>query len=350
MGLVLLADMDAFYASCELLRHPELRGRPFIVGTADDANKTRGVVETCSYEAKRLGVHSAMAVAAAMKIDGSIAYLQADHSYYEEVSADVMGLLRGYGFRAEVISVDEAALDLGDMTAANAEELGRRIKSDIANKIGIPCTVGISTGKVFAKIVCDSAKPNGLMLVGGGQIKDFLAGMDVKRIPGVGSKTAERLGELGIKTVADLARADVHALMDKVGSFGTELHNLANGTDQSKIVEQYKVLSIGRERTLESRTISTADIDKMIDLLADEVIGALDKQGVRFKTVTVKARYYDFTERVKGRSLSSYSSDPGVLKSTAKSLIRELLGSKPVRKVGVRVSSLDDGKGQARLF
>ncbi|MCW6160299.1 MAG: DNA polymerase IV [Candidatus Micrarchaeales archaeon] len=341
--------MDSFYASCEELRHPELKGKPFIVGSAEEENKFRGVVETASYAAKKLGVRSAMPVSNAMKVKGII-YVPSDHDYYDSMSVKVMSLLKSYGYRMETLSIDEAALDLGEMGYQEAENIAKRIKKEINMELGLPCTLGICRGKVLAKIVCDSAKPDGLKLVKDDQIIEFLKDKEVDRIPGVGPKTAEKLAGIGIKTIGDLAKADFHMLNDTVGSFSTELMQLANGIDSSKIIDFLKVLSIGRERTLESKTKDLKAVDMVLDKLAEEVIADLLARGMSYKTITVKAKYSDFTDRIRSKSLANYTDSIEPLISNAHLLIKDLVSDKPFRKVGVKVSSLTERKGQKSLF
>ncbi len=348
--IVLFVDMDSFYASCELLRHPELRGKAFIVGTGDEQNKLRGVVETASYEAKRLGIHSAMPVAFALKIKPDIAYVPSDHNYYDVMSAKVMALLKSFGMRTEVLSVDEAAIDLESMEYDKAGELAKKIKDRIGKELGLQCTIGISSGKVFAKMVCDSAKPDGLKVVRDQEIVAFISGKKVDAIPGVGQKTAERLSEMGIRKIGDIADSNVAQLMGKVGSFGRELFNLANGRDDSVVMETYEVLSIGRERTLPAKTTNMNEISRMLDLLADEVHVELLKQGKVFKTVTVKGKYEDFSEKLKSKSFKDYSDSIELMKSTSHTLIQLIIDKNlQFRKVGVRVSALADKKGQKTL-
>ena len=352
MRLVLFVDMDSFYASCELLRHPELRGKAFVVGTADEQHKERGVVETASYSAKKAGIRSAMPVATAIKIKPDVIYVPSDHDYYDTMSSMVMNLLKAYAFKTEVLSVDEAALDLGDTDVKKAEALAKKIKGQISEQLRLPCTIGVSTGKVLAKMVCDAAKPDGLMLVPQNKVMEFLAGKEVDRIPGVGPKTRERLEKIGITTVRDLAISNPSTVMNVVGSFGAELCQLANGHDNSEVIDVWTVLSIGRERTLENKTVDFKEIDKMLDGLSLEVHNELKRQNFRYRTVTVKGRYNDFTEKLKSKTLQGYTDSLEVLKSTAHELIREIVADKPVRKVGVRVSSFEGEaeKKQKRLF
>jgi nucleotidyltransferase/DNA polymerase involved in DNA repair len=341
--------MDYFYAACEELRHPDAKGKPMMVGTGDEASKLKGVVESCNYEARKFGIRSAMPVATAIKIKSDAIYIPADHDYYDSLSRRVMEILKGFGFRMEAISIDEAAVDLGETGYSEGLALGKRVKGEISARLGLPCTVGLADGKVLAKMVCDSAKPNGLKLVERKDIAAFLADKGVQAVPGIGAKTAEKLESIGVKTVGELSKVGIHKLSAAVGSFGIELHQIANGIDESQIVEQYEVLSIGRERTLDA-TKDLSKIDSLLDELSEEVGNEVVKNGFRFKTITAKARYSDFTERMKSRTLGYYTDSLDIMKDMAKSLIRELVKEKPVRKVGVRVSSFEKGKRQRRLF
>lgn len=351
MSLVLFIDMDSFYASCELLRRPELRGKAFIVGTGDEKNRHKGVVEAASYAAKKAGVKSGIPTIMAFKIKQDLVYVPSDHEFYEETSMKVMKLLHEFGFKMETMSVDEAALDLGEITYEQSEKIAKEVKEKINNTLGLPCTVGVTVGKVFAKMVCDSAKPDGLKVLRESDIVAFLENRDVRAIPGVGGKTEERLNEMGIKKIGDISKFSPDMLQQKLGSFGRELHMLSKGRDDSKVIEAWKVLSISRERTLDRKNNDLKEIDLMLDKLSDEVIQDVRKNGFAFKTVTVKGKYVDFTDRIKGKSLKDYSDSVDLLKSMSHSLIREIMiDDKPFRKIGVRVSSFTESRGQKKLF
>ena len=347
---MLYIDMDYFFAACEEVRHPELKGRPLVVGSSPDADKLRGVVQTCNYEARAFGVHSAMRTSDAYKLNPNMPYIQADWGYYEDISKGIMGLLSEYRARMEADSIDEAALELEVDGYDGALRVGAEIKRKIKERFGLPCTIGISSGKVLAKMVCDSAKPDGLRAVEDGKIVHFLKDKPVGKIPGVGKKTEERLAAIGVRTIGELARADPMVLIDRLGSFGKELFTLANGTDGSSVVENANVISIGRERTLDRNAHQMQDIDDMIRKLTKEVMAEVKRNNFVFKSVGVKARYSDFTDRLKSRSLNNYSDSEELVLKTATSLLRELVRGKPVRKIGVRVSALASRGGQKSLF
>ncbi|MDE1869124.1 MAG: DNA polymerase IV [Candidatus Micrarchaeota archaeon] len=349
MTLVLFIDMDYFYAACEEARHPEVKGKPVVVGTAPPNDKLRGVVQTCNYEARKLGIHSAMPTSQAFKLDKNLVYFGDDYKYYGEMSEKVMALLKAYGHRTEVVSIDEAALDLGEMGYDGARGQAEAIKKEIMAKFGLPCTIGISTGKIYAKMMCDESKPNGLGIIEEKDLKAFLKGKDVIRILGVGKKTADRLNAMGIDTIGKLAKADPNVLIDNFGIFGKELYQLANGIDTSRVEDKYTILSIGRERTLQKETTDMKVVESMIKELAKEAIEELNRQHLWFKGISVKAKYTDFTDKIKNKQFNNYTDSLDLLTTEGVKLIRPLITDRAVRKVGIRVSSLAKREGQKKL-
>lgn len=342
--------MDYFFAACEELRHPELKGKPFVVGSVPIKSKDRGVVETCNYETRAFGIRSAMPIAHALRLKPDLAYLESDDRYYMEISEKVMKVLRDFGFRTEVVSIDEAALDLDGMGYDEAEKFAKSVKQKLNSGIGLPCTIGIGPGKVYAKMVCDTAKPNGIGVLRGEDLKAFLKDKGVESLLGVGRRTAEKLQEMRIRTIGELAKADPNVLIDNLGSFGKELFLLANGIDESRVEERYDVLSIGRERTLDHYTNDMDRIAKVLGELAKEMMDEVKRQQVWFRGVSVKMKYTDMTERVKNRTLSNYSDSFELAYRTSLELMKELVGEKPARKVGVRVYAVESRKGQRRIF
>ncbi len=342
--------MDYFFAACEELRHPELKSKPFVVGTATIAKRERGVVQTCNYEARKFGIHSAMPTMQALKLKPDLVYLESDDNYYQEVSDKVMKLVKGHGLTTEIISIDEAAVDLGEKSYEDAEDLAKKIKERIKKEIGLPCTIGISIGKVYAKMICDSSKPNGIGILKDADLKSFLNGKDIDSLLGVGKKTAERLRSMGISNIGQLSKADPNVLVEKFGVFGRELFLLANGKDESKVSDNYTVMSVGRERTLDRETKDPDEINKMLMELSNEVIKEIKKKGLWFKGISVKARYSDFTERIKNRKLNNYTDSLDLLYETSSQLIKDLVKDKKVRKVGVRAYIVELRKGQRSIF
>ena len=347
--LVLYIDMDYFFAACEELRHPELKGKPLIVGTSETRDSGRGVVMTCNYEARKYGIHSALPLPMAMKLKRDVNYLHEDWDYYQSISDAIMARLREFGNPVDVMSIDEAAMGLNDMDRASAIEFANEVKKAVRETSALPCTVAVSSGKVFAKMACDSAKPDGLKIVMPDEVRGFIGEMDITKMPGIGPKTAERLNAVGISKISQLASADPMVLIDTLGSFGKELYLLANGTDNSRLVESYDVLSISREKAIDPATKSS-EVYPLMEELSRSVIEEIGKKGLWFRTVSVKARYEDFSERIKSKRLGNYTDSFETLSETSRKLTDILFDGRRVRKYGVRVSSLISSKGQKRLF
>ncbi len=347
--LVLYIDMDYFFAACEELRHPEFKGKPLIVGTSESRDSGKGVVMTCNYEARKYGIHSAMPLPMAVKLKGDVNYLQEDWDYYQSISDAIMARLREYGKPLDVMSIDEAAMGIDDMDRDSALAFANEVKAAIRKTSSLPCTVAVGSGKVFAKMACDSAKPNGLKVVMPDEVKDFIGGMDIGKMPGIGPKTSERLNAIGIMKISQLASADPMVLIDALGSFGKELYLLANGTDNSRLVESYDVISISREKAIDP-ALHAIEVYPLLNELSRSVVEEINKKGLWFRTVSVKARYDDFTERIKSKRLGNYTDSLETLAETARKLTDILFDGKRVKKYGVRVSSLINSKGQKRLF
>ncbi len=348
--LVIYVDMDYFFAACEELRRPELKGKPLVVVTHDGKEVDRGVVQTCNYEARKFGIRSGMPSKKAFGLCKELSCVKADDAYYEGISAKVMAYLKRFGMPVEQDSVDEAAIGLAEGSYEDAIRIAKNMKKGILDDIGLPCTVGISFGKVFAKMVCDASKPNGFGIVKEEDIEKFLKGKSVGKLPGVGPKTEQRLNKLGIRSVDELAKANPTRVVTALGSIGTEFYRLAKGIDDSKILENGEVLSIGRERTLDSETNDPQRIGVTVGNLSNEVATEVQKKGFWFGNVGIKVRYADFTQVTRSRNLNHYSASEEDIRIAATLLLKDLIGAKHIRKVGVKVASLMEGKGQRKLF
>lgn len=340
--IILHLDMDSFYASVEMRERPEIRGKPVIVGADPKNGKGRGVVCTCSYEARGFGVRSAMPISQAYILCPHAVFLPPDFPRYVQASADVMAILRSYGFPLRQVSIDEAYLDvsrLGSFSAAR--ELSTEIKKTVLTKLGLNCSIGVGPGRIIAKIASDFTKPDGLTVVEPGYTEKFLSPMPVRKIPGIGKKSEAALFEIGIKTIGDLARSDIQSLIVRYGQGAVALQALARGIDDSVIEERDGTKSVSRERTFEHDTSDTQVILRTLDSLAREVQRSLSEEHLRFKTITVKVRYTGFITRTKARTLSHSTDDEGVIRACAHSLLRETLDDRKIRLLGLRLSSLE---------
>ncbi|MGC8568151.1 MAG: DNA polymerase IV [Candidatus Micrarchaeia archaeon] len=347
---MLYVDMDYFYAACEELRHPELRGKAFVVGTSPPETKESGVIQTCTYPARKFGIKSGMSTAFAFKLKPDLIYLQADEPYYEGISQKIFDILRSYKYKMEILSVDEAALDLGDSEYDKAKALGFSIKNRIKNEMNLDASIGISYGKVFAKMACDASKPNGLLLIKKEEILDFIKDKPISALPGIGRKTGGKLKSMNINTIGELAKANPLKLIEWFGSYGSDLYQQANGIDNSRIEESSTILSLSREKVIPPNFDPDALYDILKPLAEDLVKDAISKK-LMFKTISVKAVFQDYSTSVKSITLNNYSSSLELVLKAVRSIIPKLVSeTRPARKIGVRISSLIDVKGQKTLF
>ncbi len=346
---ILLVDLDAFFASVEQLDHPEWRGKPVIVG--GPAEK-RGVVSTASYEARAFGVHSAMPSATAERLCPQAIWTPSHFERYHEVSAQVMQILRDESPLLEQMSIDEAFLDVspGRFSGDDPVEIAARIQSRVA-KLGVTCSIGVGTGKAVAKIASDLDKPRGLSVVYPGGEAAFLAPMDVRAMPGIGPRTAEKLYMRGIKTLGDLAQADPAFLKPVFGVNAQAFCERAAGIDAREIVVDTELKSVSHERTFTHDLDTRAQIEDAIDLLGSMVGRRLRRNGLAGRTVALKLRYDDLSSRTAQATLSHCTDDESVFIPPAKALVEQLWRpGERVRLVGVGISGFEAGDVQLGLF
>ncbi|MBU2617516.1 MAG: DNA polymerase IV [Euryarchaeota archaeon] len=340
---ILHVDMDSFFSSVETRERPELRGLPVVVGADPKEGKGRGVVSTCSYEAREHGIRSGMPVSRAYKKCPEAVFLPVNMALYRKVSGNIMEILRKYADKFQQISVDEAFLDISKRVERyrDVRELVQKIKEEIWDREKLTCSVGVGPNKFIAKIASDFDKPDGLTVVLEG-VEGFLAPLSVRRIPGVGEKTEKALKEMGIETICQLAECDEQKLVAQFGKLGHRLHLLAKGIDESEVIEIRETKSLGREITFEEDTDDPDALDHAIDGLANEVQRVLTDKGYRFRTLTLKIRFEDFETHTRSRSFDLPVSDLELIEETGKELMQEFIeGRKKVRLVGIRVSNLE---------
>lgn len=340
--IILHADMDSFYASVEMQRRPELRGRPVVVGPDPKEGSGRGVACTCSYEARAYGIRSAMPVSQAYTLCPHAVFLPPDFAHYSRVSCQIMGLLQSFGFALLQVSIDEAYLDLspcGSFTNAGLRAL--EIQAAIQQRFGLTCSIGLGAGKTIAKIASDYHKPAGLTVVPPEKTREFLAPLPVKKIPGIGKRSEYGLLELNIRTIGDLATSDIQQLISRFGRGAIALHALAHGLDDSGLGEPEGIKSLSRETTFDSDTADPAHLIRHLTLLSDDACRVLASESLRCRTITVKIRYTGFITRTKSRTLPGYTREPSVITSCMLALFREIFDGRKVRLVGIRLSSFD---------
>ncbi|NDU74211.1 DNA polymerase IV [Actinomadura sp. DSM 109109] len=331
---VLHVDLDQFIAAVEVLRRPELRGRPVVVGGDGDPGK-RGVVSTASYEAREYGVHSGLPLRTAVRRCPDAVFLPVDRERYEAVSERVMAALRGLGAVVEVLGWDEAFLDVG---GDDPEAVAREIRDRVRAATGLECSVGIGENKLQAKLATGFGKPAGIFRLTGETWFAVLGDRPTDALWGIGAKTARRLAGLGIATVRDLAAADPEALAAELGpATGPWLVRLAQGRDGSPVSDApYVPRSCGRETTFQVDLDGWEDVRREVVRLARRVAADVAADGREAVRVVVKVRYVPFTTRTHGRTLEAPSREPDRIEEAALAALDRFTGRRPVRLLGVR--------------
>ena len=330
--------MDAFFVSVELLRRPELHGRPVLVAT-DAGAASRGVVMAASYEARAFGVHSALPLAIAYRRCPQAVLIPRDMAFYRRASAKVMEILRRFSERVEVAGLDEAYLDLSDCPAPKAR--ARQLKLQMRDETRLVCSVGLAPNKLCAKIASDLDKPDGLCVLEPSQMLDVVGERPAKLIPGVGPRTSERLAAIGIRTVADLATAPDEVLDGAFGPrMGGELRDRARGDDARPVMTEREQKSESRETTFPDDVSDRAALDATLAELADSVASGLAEGGHVGRTITLKIRLRPFRTHTRSRTIESHTGDAAVIRAIAHRLLDDFELDAPVRLLGVGVAGL----------
>lgn len=347
---ILHVDMDAFYASIEVRDNPSLAGLPVCVG---GPAASRGVIAAASYEARRFGVHSAMATATARRLCPDLVLLPPDFDKYTSVSALVMAIFRRYTPTVEPLSLDEAFLDVtgSERLFGDAVAIGRRIKDDILRETGLVASVGVAPTKFLAKLASDLDKPDGFRVIERGETRKVLDPLSVRKIFGVGPRTAQRLEDLGVRTVGDLARLPRDVVAKRFGASGIWIHDLAHGIDPRRVTARREEKSHGIERTFAEDIGDREELRNLLFTFCEEVAFHLRDKGLRGKTVTIKARFSDFRTVTRTKTLDAPTNLGAKLFSVARELLSRVEQS-PLRLLGVQVSRLEDVRQpvQRRMF
>jgi DNA polymerase IV (DinB-like DNA polymerase) len=369
--IVLHVDMDCFYAACERLRDPSLRGEPVVVGMGYEDGADHGAVATASYEAREYGVESAQAISEAVRrlppiaqaredssLDPSEAghYRPVDMDYYKSVAADIKEILHDCADVVREVSVDEAYLDVTERTAWHevdgrtlAEGYARHVKERIAREVGVTASVGVAPNMSAAKVASDYDKPDGLVVVQPGAVREFLASLPVEEVHGVGPVTASELESMGIETAGELASADPVALREKFGERGRALYDRARGDDDRPVTPTGRPKSLSRESAFAEATAEADRVRETVRALAADVSERARERDATYRTIGIKAVTPPYDVNTRERSLPGPVDDPDLVADVALDLFAEFEGTE-VRKVGVRVSNLSFAEGeQARL-
>ena len=348
MRWIMHIDMDAFFASVEQLDNPELKGKPLIVG----GQSCRGVVSTCSYEARKFGVHSAMPMVEARRLCPHAEFLPGRMWRYEEVSREIMRIFHEEAPLVEQLSIDEAFLDVSGMErlCKDVRNVGWRIKERIKNEIGLTCSVGLAPNKFLAKMASDLQKPDGFTVITHEKARSFIAPLPVTKIFGIGGAAKQMLAQFGIATIGQLANADRSILQKVFGKNADKVQHLAMGLDDRPVIPETAPKSIGRETTFEKDLYTFEDCKAKILELSGQTGFRLRNKGYSGRTVTLKVKFKDF--KIITRSISSegdISCDEEIF-SLAVKLLKDVAYENGVRLLGVTVSNLQDGSCGSLCF
>lgn len=338
---ILHVDMDAFYASVEILDDPTLRGRPVIVGGTPEG---RGVVSAASYEARRFGVHSAMSAARARRLCPDGVFLRGRMERYAEVSRGIFAIFRDITPLVEKLSIDEAFLDVTGCRRlfGPPERIGREVKRRIGREIGLVASVGVAPNKFLAKLASDLEKPDGFTIILPGEAADRLAPLPVGRLWGVGKVLESRMHEAGIHHIGDLAARPEEELVSLFGDWARHLLALAVGHDERPVVPESSAHSVGNEMTFAADLDDPDELLQVLYGLTEKVSHRLRADGLVARTLTLKYRYPDFTTRTRAVSWDEPTASGVRLRGFAGRLFLDHVapGGRPLRLIGVTASSL----------
>ena len=344
-------DMDSFFASIEVVDHPDLVGKPVIVGARPEGGRGRGVVSTCSYEARRFGISSGMPISTAFRLCPDGIYLMPRHSRYREISKNIMSYIADTGFSYEQVSIDEAYLNLSSLHSfEKARDMCQDLKEKIFGEFHLTCSIGIAPSRSYAKIASEQEKPDGLFVLLPKDIIPFLDPMPACIVPGIGKKGIQMLEKHGIKTVSDLREMDQWRAQDLFGSMTQQIYEIVHGYERKGISHTGRISSISKETTFLQDTLDCDLLRETLVHLTTIVHTQMIQIGYSCKTVTLKIRYTGFITRTHAVTLSHTSREYDLLYQTVLHLFDTRYEKKAVRLIGVRFSGFDRlSDGQRRL-
>ena len=334
-------DMDAFFAAVEIRDNPKLKGKPVVIGSDPRKTGGRGVVSTCSYEARTFGIHSAMSSKEAYERCPQAVFISGNYEKYTAVGQQIRAIFKRYTDKIEPMSIDEAYLDVTEnkLGIKSAVKIARLIQQDIWQELHLTASAGVSYNKFLAKMASDYQKPRGLTVILPEEAENFLKQMDIAKFHGVGKKTVEKLHQMGVFTGADLIEISEIALIDRFGRLGFDLYRKARGIDNSPVKSDRIRKSIGKEKTYSKILGLEEDIKKELTLLSEKVALSLQKYEKSGKIVILKIRYADFSTLTKRKTLDQQTQDSDQIAQCIIQLYETLSDKdKGVRLLGVTVT------------
>jgi DNA polymerase-4 len=347
---IIHADLDAFYASVEQLDHPELRGRPVVVGGSPEG---RGVVAAASYEARAFGVRSAMPMTRALRLCPDAVRVSPRFDRYAAISKRVMAIFRALTPLVEPLSLDEAFLDVSGWVTdgANPENIARELKREVREKTQLTLSVGVASNKSVAKIASELRKPDGLVVVPSGAEAEFLAPLPIRALWGIGPKTEHALHFAGIRTIGDLARRSLADAERLLGSHGAALHAMARGIDERPVEIERERKSVGAETTFAQDLPDGSELRMKLHDIASEVARRLATSHVKAQTVALKLRYADFHTVTRQSSLKSATDEAFDIEAIGRVLLNAIVAEGDrFRLLGIQCSRLVEHAPQGVLW
>lgn len=334
---IIHVDMDAFFAAVEQNDNPELKGKPVIVGGGSE----RGVVTTCSYEARKYGVHSAMPGYIAKQRCPFGIFMPIRFGRYKEVSSQIFKILYSITDLVEPLSIDEAYLDISNIPQEPLE-IAELIKRRVREESGLTISVGISYNKFLAKLASDWNKPDGIKVINEEDIPGILLPLPIEKIYGIGKKSTQRLNNIGIFTVRDLMKLPQELFQKFFGKYGLEIYNRIRGIDKRSVRVSRKVKSIGRETTLKRDTRNKEEILKYIERFAENISYSLEKRNLSAKTLTIKTKTFKFEIHTKSRTVGEYFYKKEDIIVIGGQVLKEINLNSDIRLIGLSVSNLKE--------
>ena len=356
--IIIHADLDYFYAQCEEIVRPELRGKPLVVCVYSGRTAESGVVSASNYEARKYGVKAGIPITYAKKILASTkaTFLPTNMTLYEETSDRIMTMLRNHSDLFEKVSIDEAYLDISDSTRGDfnkAKASATQIKGEIQQNEQVTCSIGVATNKLLAKIASDYKKPNGLTILQPGEVTKFIERLPVNTIPGVGKKAEEKLSEIHIRTINELAQADPIFLIEKFGkNLGNYLFQASRGDDDDPVKDREQPTQLSRITTLKQNSRDPHAILPVLYELARSVLEKLREEKMECKSVSLIVILTDLSIHTKSVTLESPTRDTEIITKSTKILLERFIQSMPnsfIRRVGIRLSNLQKHAGQTDI-
>jgi len=338
---IIHVDMDMFYAAVELLDKPELRDQPVVVGGSP---KSRSVVTTANYVARKYGIHSAMPCAEAYRRCPQTVFIKPDFPKYHKYSQIIRSIFFKYTDLVEPLSLDEAYLDVtvNKIGEGSATRVAGAIKNEIFQETGLTASAGVAPNMFVAKIASDFKKPDGLMVVPPEKVLDFIRPLPVRRIPGIGPKSDARMEKLGVRTIAQLAEQTREWLDEHFGSFGEYLYDIARGIDERQVTPSWERKSLGSEETFARDLLDVNEIENFLRDCAKSVFAQLAKEEKRARTVTLKIKYHDFRSITRRRTLEDYINNADQIFEIARDLLtRTDAGRVKIRLAGISLSTFN---------